>query len=341
MTLGGQRGVSMRFGIEFVPLEPYWRTVYYSIQAERLGYDNIWITDHFNNRNVYVILATIANYTEKIRLGPGVTNPYLIHPVMTAQSIASLCEIAPGRVALGLGAGDKTTLDMVGMEQVSPLASVREAVELIRRQLARAKEGYSGSIFKASPSARLNFRVQGEIPIYIGAQGPRMLRLAGSIGDGVLINACHPEDVAAAIKSIREGAEESGRRLEELDIAAYTSFSIAEDGDRAFKAAIPVVAYIVAGSPSQVLQRHGIPQEAAEDIRSKLAGRRWEEAFRGVTREMVESFSITGTPERCIEKIEELRERGITQFVVGSPLGPKVKEAINLIGRRIIPNLRQ
>lgn len=330
----------MRFGIEFVPVEPYWRTVYYSIQAERLGYDNIWVTDHFNNRNVYVTLSTLANYTERITFGPGVTNPYLIHPVITAQSIASLSEMAPGRVALGLGAGDKTTLDMVGVEQGSPLTAVREAVELIRRQLARAKDGYSGSIFKASPSARLSFRVQGGIPVYIGAQGPRMLRLAGSIGDGVLINACHPEDISSAIESIRRGAEEAGRRLEDLDIAAYTSFSIAEDEDKAYRAAIPVVAYIVAGSPPQILKRHGIAEEVAERIRSKLAGRRWEEAFREVTREMVESFSIAGRPERCMEKIQELRERGITQFIIGSPLGPNVKEAIDLFGRRIIPNLR-
>ncbi|MEM3006232.1 MAG: 5,10-methylenetetrahydromethanopterin reductase [Candidatus Bathyarchaeia archaeon] len=331
----------MRFGIEFVPLEPYWRTVYYSIQAERLGYDNIWITDHFNNRNVYVLLSTLANYTERITLGPGVTNPYLIHPVITAQSIASLSEIAPGRIALGIGAGDKTTLEMVGVEQKSPLTAVREAVELIRRQLARAKEGYSGSIFKTSPSARFNFRVQGGIPIYIGAQGPRMLQLAGSVGDGVLINACHPEDVASAIKSIREGAEMSGRKLEELDIAAYTSFSIADDEGKAYKAAIPVVAYIVAGSPPPILSRHGIAHEAAERIRSKLAERKWEEAFREVTHEMIESFSIAGTPERCIGKIQELLEKGITQFVVGSPLGPNMKEAINLFGRRIIPHFRE
>lgn len=330
----------MRFGIEFVPIEPYWRTVYYSIQAERLGYDNIWVTDHFNNRNVYVILSTIANYTERITLGPGVTNPYLVHPVLTAQAVASLSEIAPGRVVLGLGAGDKTTLDMVGVEQKSPLTAVREAVELIRRQLSRAKEGYNGSIFKASSSARFSFRVQGAIPIYIGAQGLRMLRLAGSLGDGILINACHPEDVASAIKSIREGAREAGRRIEDLDIAAYTSLSIAEDGDKAQKAAIPVVAYIVAGSPPQILSRHGIAQEAAERIRSKLAERRWEEAFGEVTDKMVESFSITGTPERCVEKIQELRGKGITQFVAGSPLGPNVKEAINLLGR-IIPNLRE
>ncbi len=331
----------MRFGIEFVPIEPYWRTVFYSIQAERLGYDNIWVTDHFNNRNVYVILSMIANYTERIRLGPGVTNPYLVHPVMAAQSIASLSEIAPGRIVLGLGAGDRTTLEMVGVEQESPLTAVREAVELIRRQLSRAKEGFSGSVFKASPSARFNFKVQGGIPIYIGAQGPRMLRLAGSIGDGVLINACHPDDVALAIKSIREGAEEAGRGVKELDIAAYTSFSLAEDGEKAYRAAIPVVAYIVAGSPPQILSRHQIPQEAAERIRSHLAGRRWEEAFREVTQEMVESFSITGTPERCNERIQELKERGITQFVVGSPLGPNVKEAINLFGERILPDLKE
>ena len=117
----------MKFGIEFVPMDLYWRTVFYTIQAEKLGYDHVWITDHFNNRNVYVTLTLIANYTERIKLGPGVTNPYLVHPVMTAQAVASLNEIAPGRVVCGIGAGDKTTLEMVGLEMKTPLRAVREA----------------------------------------------------------------------------------------------------------------------------------------------------------------------------------------------------------------------
>ncbi|KON30651.1 methylene-tetrahydromethanopterin reductase [miscellaneous Crenarchaeota group-15 archaeon DG-45] len=331
----------MGFGIEFVPMDLYWRTTYYSIQAERLGYDNIWITDHFNNRNVYVSLSAIANYTERIKIGPGVTNPYLVHPVMTAQSVASLNEVAPGRVVCGIGAGDRTTLDMVGVEMKSPLRTVREAVEVIRRQIAREKEGYEGSVFRTSPGARFNFRMQGRIPIYVGAQGPRMLQLAGAIGDGALINASHPEDVREAVSYIRRGAEEAGRQMDEIDVTAYTSFSIAEDEKSARKAVVPVVAYIVAGSPPSVLEKHDISPKVADRIRGDLAERRWGEAFGAVDSGMIDVFAVSGTPDQCVEKIDGLFETGITQFVTGSPLGPNVRFSIALFGREVFPHFKE
>lgn len=329
------------FGIEFVPMELYWRTTYYSIQAEKLGYDNIWITDHFNNRNVYVSLSTIANYTDRIKLGPGVTNPYLVHPVMTAQSVAALNEIAPGRVVCGIGAGDRTTLDMVDIEMKAPLRTVREAVEVIRRQIAREKGSYDGRRFRTSAGARFNFKVQNEIPIYIGAQGPKMLRLAGALGDGALINASHPDDIKYAVKQIRRGIEKAGRRPDEIDVAAYTSFSVAEKEKKARKSVVPVVAYIVAGSPPPILEKHGIPLEVADKIRSDLANRRWGEAFGAVDSDMIDSFAVCGTPDQCTEKIEALFKTGITQFVTGSPLGPNVRASIGLFGREVLPQFEE
>jgi len=329
------------FGIEFVPMELFWRTTYYTIQAEHLGYDSIWITDHFNNRNVYVSLAVIANYTDRIKLGPGVTNPYLIHPVMTAQSVASLNEVAPGRVICGIGAGDRTTLEMVGIPMKAPLRTVREAVEIIRRQIAREKGSYEGKLFKTSAGARFNFKMNEPIPIYIGAQGPKMLQLAGALGDGALINASHPDDIKRAVKLIAKGAEKAGRDPKEVDIAAYTSFSIAENEKKARKPAVPVVAYIVAGSPPFILEKHGIPVEKAEKIRNDLANRNWGEAFGAVDRNMIDTFAVCGSPDQCTEKIATLFKTGITHFVTGSPLGPNVRESIKLFGVEVLPHFKE
>ncbi len=333
--------MTKQFGIEFVPKEPYWRTTYYCIQAERLGYDSIWITDHFNNRNVYVSLAMIANYTDKIKLGPGVTNPYMVHPVMTAESVASLNEIAPGRVICGIGAGDKTTLEMVGVEMKSPLRAVRESVEIIRRQIVREKTGYDGKIFKTTGGARFNFKTADPIPIYIGAQGPKMLQLAGRIGDGALINASHPDDIERAVKLIRKGSEKAGRDPKEVDIAAYTSFSVAETEKKARKPVVPVVAYIVAGSPPFILEKHGISVETANKIKSDLANRNWGEAFGAVDKQMIDAFTVCGSPEQCTEKIDTLFKTGITHFVTGSPLGPNVRASIDLFGKEVLPHFKE
>jgi len=330
----------LKFGIEFVPRESYWKIMYYAIQAERGGFSNLWITDHFNNRNVYATLTAAAIYTNKIIFGPGVTNPYMVNPVFTAQAIATLNEMAPGRVVLGIGAGDKTTLDTVGVAMEKPLTAIQESVEIIRKMTSGETVAYQGEVFKTA-GAKFLFKPRGKIPVYVGAQGPKMLALAGKIGDGVLINACHPKDVEYAVNCVKEGINEAGKNRSDVDVAAYTSFSVHEDIKKASKAAVPVVSFIVAGSPPQLLERHGIDVKKAEEIKEALKANDWGKAFGGVTPEMISAFSVCGTPDMCIERITELSKSGISQFVVGSPIGANVREAIKLISQKIVPHFAQ
>jgi len=329
----------VEFGIEFVPRDLYWKTTYYAIQAEKCGFDYLWITDHFNNRNVYVSLGVVATYTDKIKFGPGVTNPYLVHPIVTAQAVCSLNEIAPGRVVCGIGVGDRTTLNMVNVPQSSPLATIRESVKIIREISSGGDVQHKGEIYNIS-GARFNFRVRNKIPIFIGAQGPKMLSLAAELGDGVLINASHPKDVENAKQFIHQGVRIANRDPSEVKVAVYTSFSVAEDPKKATKAVLPVVAYIVAGCPEVILQRHGISKESSAEILAAISHEKWKDAFSRVTPEMIEAFSICGTPEQCIEKIRNLLRIGVTQFVAGSPIGPDMRRSIALIGQNILPTFR-
>jgi len=96
----------------------------------------------------------------------------------------------------------------------------------------------------------------------------------------------------------------------------------------------------VAGSPPQVLERHGIDVRKAEEIKEALKANDWGRAFSGVTPEMTSAFSVCGTPDMCTERIAELLKSGISQFVVGSPIGANVREAINLISEKIIPRFQ-
>jgi 5,10-methylenetetrahydromethanopterin reductase len=331
--------MALKFGIEFVPKDPYWKIAAYAIQAENNGFSNLWITDHFGNRNVYVTLAAAALYTKKITFGTGVTNPWMINPVITAQSIATLNELAPGRVVLGMGAGDKTTLEAVGVEMNKPLAAVRESIEIFRKLTAGENVAYQGEIFKTA-GAKFNFKTKNKIAVYVGAQGPKMLEMAGKIGDGVLVNASHPSDISFAVQMASEGMKQAGKSIEDVDIAAYASFSVNEDPKKAVKAASPVVAFIVAGSPTQVLEKHGINPSKADEIRAALKAGDFPKAIGAVTPEMINAFSICGTPDVCIEKIAALKKIGIGQFVVGSPIGTNVKQAIDLIGKKIIPQFK-
>ncbi len=329
----------VKWGIEFVPDSAIEKVVNFIKLAEDAGFHYAWITDHYNNRNVYVTLTVAALQTSKINLGPGITNPYVINPAWTASAIASLHEVSGGRAVLGIGPGDKATFNTLGIEWQKPLTAVREAVATIRRLLRGELVKSKGQVFKYA-GAKLSYRPQGEIPIYIGAQGPKMLRLAGEIGDGVLINASHPRDFEYAIKMIKEGAEKANRDIKSIDVAAYTCFSISEDYEVAKEKAKQVVAFIVAGSPPQVLERHGISPDVADIIRGHIAKgpKGFVDAFNAVTDEMVDAFAIYGRPEDVVEKINQLLKVGVTQVVVGSPIGPKKKNAIRLIKEKVFPH---
>lgn len=322
------------YGIEFVPSDPVLKLAHYTKLAEDQGFDNVWITDHYNNRDVYTTLAVLALNTNKIKLGTGVTNPYTRNIAITASSIAAVNEISGGRAILGLGPGDKATFDAMGIEWVKPLATSKESIQALREFFAGKKVNIDGERIKIA-GAKMAFKA-GNIPIYLGAQGPKMLELAGEVADGVLINASHPKDFEAAIEAIKAGAAKAGRDPKEVDVGAYTCFSIDKKEDKAVGAAKIVVAFIVAGSPPPVLERHGIDPSAATTIGGAIGKGDFGAVMGAVTPEMMDAFSICGTPEVCAEKVADLQKIGVTQIVCGSPIGPDKEKSIKLIGKEII-----
>ncbi len=327
----------MKFGIEFVPNMKYYELEYYVKLAEDSGFSYVWITDHYNNRNVYSMLTILALKTSSVKLGSGVTNPYHINPAVTASAIATINEISNGRAVLGIGAGDKVTFDRIGISWEKPLRRMRESVEIIRALHSGKSVKYDGQIFRFN-GARLDFKA-GEIPIYIGAQGPKMLELAAELGDGVLINASHPKDFEVARENIEAGLKKAGEK--EFDVVAYASMSVDKDRDKARNSARIVVAFIVAGSPDVIFERHGISMDDVAKVREALNNAftkgDWGGVAKSVTDEMIDTFSISGTPDDVVERINELSKAGVTQVVAGSPIGPDKKKSIQLIGKEIIP----
>lgn len=318
------------FGIEFVPNEPVLKVGYMAKLAEDAGFETIWITDHYNNRDVYSTLAILSLATNKVKLGTGVTNPYTRSVAVTASSIGSINEISGGRAILGIGPGDKATFDAMGIAWEKPLTAVKESVSALRALLAKKRITDYGM-----KGAQLAFK-SGEIPIYIGAQGPKMLEMAGQIADGVLVNASHPDDFKYAVPLVKKGAMKAGRDPEEVEICAYTSFSADKNGEKAINEAKIVVAFIVAGSPETVLQRHGIKPEDAVKVSSAIGKGDFGSAIGAVNDTMIKAFSVSGTPDDCKARVEELLATGVTQIVVGSPIGPNKERSIKLIGKEIL-----
>jgi len=313
-------------GIELTPEVPVNEVAELAARAEEAGFDTAFASAHYNNRDPFLALSRAASATEDIRLGPGVVNPYETHPVTLASRAATLNELSDGRAVFGIGAGDASTLRNLGYDRDRPLRRVLEAFR-VARSLWRGERVHHDGTFVAE-DAGLNYDA-GEIPVYVGAQGPHMLRMAAKHADGVLVNASHPDDFAWAAERIEEGLSErvSGSAF---DSAAFASVSVAEDGEAARAAARPPVAFIAAGAAPPVLERHGVDADRAARIGEHIEAGRFEEAFEGVTEEMIDAFCVAGTPDEVDARLAEIREY-VDSVVVGSPLGPDRATAIDLL----------
>jgi 5,10-methylenetetrahydromethanopterin reductase len=180
--------------------------------AERMGYDRVGIWDSPSLfREPWVTLAAVARETERIALGTWVTNPLSRHPVITASAAATLDELAPRRVYLGIGAGG-TGVWHLGLA-AAKLAQLEEYVVAVRALLEDGRAVWEGK------ESRLDWAGRRRIPIIVSAHGPRSLRLAGRIADGVIIGlGIAPDAVRASLGVLADGAREAGRSLDDVDV---------------------------------------------------------------------------------------------------------------------------
>ncbi len=318
-------------GIELTPEHPVSDLAGRAVRAEEAGFDTVLASHHYNNRDEFVALAAIARRTESVRLGPGITNPYESHPVSLASRMATIDEFAGGRGVFGIGAGDRSTLSNLGVEQDRPLRRVLETTQVARRLWDGERVDHDGT-FQAE-EAGLNYEA-GSIPVYVGAQGPDMTRMAAKYADGVLFNGAHPRDIEWAGGRVAEGLADGSRDRDAFDFAAYASVSVAEDADAAREAARPPVAFIAGSAPGPVLDRHDIDRERAAAVGEAIAAGEFTAAFEHVTPAMLEAFCIAGTPETVRERVERLLETA-DSVVAASPLGPDPEAAIPLAARAL------
>ncbi|MFB6082226.1 MAG: 5,10-methylenetetrahydromethanopterin reductase [Halanaeroarchaeum sp.] len=313
-------------GIELTPEIPVADLVSLGERAEAAGFDAVFASSHYNNRDPFQALARVAAATETVRVGPGVANPYETHPVALASRVATLQETSGGRAIFGLGAGDRSTLRNLGVDRDRPLRRVLETMRVARRLFRGDRVDHDGTF--TVDDAGLNYDV-GAVPVYVGAQGPHMLRMAGKYADGVLVNASHRDDVAWAADRVAEGCEERDDARDDPEVAVYASVSVAEDEAAAVEAARPPVAFIAAGADERVLDRHGVEVDRAETIGEHIEAGRFEEAFAAVTAPMLEAFSIAGTVDAVADQFAGVLDHA-DGVVVGSPLGPDRETAVDL-----------
>ena len=329
----------MSYGIEFVPGNVNVKQVVnFCKLAESKDIDFAWITNHYNNRHCYPTLAAIAQATTALKMGPGIMNAFTDTPAAMASFFCTLNEISDGRAVLGIGPGDLSTLPKLAINAEKPVARLEEAVVQIRKLCAGEQVSKSGMQFFDYDGAKLTGvnlpdKKKG-VPIYIGAQGPKVLELAGKVGDGALINASNPKDFQIAIPIIKKASDAVGKKA--FDIGAYTAMSIDQSEKKARNAAKIVAAFIAAGSPPDLLTRHGLDLNNVAKIKAALGKFDFKTVGELVGDKEIDAFTIAGTPSMVKQKCEDLTKAGVTQIIFGSPLGPDMTNSIRLLGKYVV-----
>lgn len=314
--------------------------------AEKRGFTHAWLYDsQMLSSDVYAALALCAAHTNKIFLGPGVTNPASRIAPLTACSIASINALAPGRVILGIGTGN-TARRTLGMP-AARLSQMREHIEICRDLLAGKTTAYQEGErrrlirFLNPKSGAIN--IKKKIPIYVAASGPKSLELAGEIADGVILfGAVSPSLIDFTLNHVRAGAERAGRNPQKIYTLCITAFHLTKLGEKLETPRVrKAVGPFVTSSSNLYAFSCQNPIDLPADLRDDLMA--FKGAYRAsdepietrhlklysdylqgfkkeheplVTEEMIRATTLTGTRDEVIEAIQNLKKAGVRQVAI-------------------------
>jgi probable F420-dependent oxidoreductase len=197
-------------------------------EAERLGYTDAWSYE-VDGADGFTPLAVIAQ-ASGLRVGTAIANVYTRGPATLASTAAGLADLAPGRFVLGIGSGSQVIVEAWNGDRfVKPATRVREMAQVLRAALAGERVVFKGETL-AVDGFRLSRVPSKTVPIYIAALRPGMLRVAGEVGDGVILNWGSPEDVPKSVAVVREAARKAGRDAEAIEVTARLFLSIDPPG---------------------------------------------------------------------------------------------------------------
>ena len=305
---------SIQFGVGFAANVPV-PTILESAQlAENLGYDVFWVTDsHLVVREAMVILGALAATTKRINLGPGVSHLAGRHPSVIASAMATLDELAPGRIRLGFGVGDSGPLNL-GVPRTT-VQHLEDAVVGIRA-LLRGEE-----MPGTTRPLRLNYvqkRETSPVPIYVAASGQRTLRMAGRVADAALVSGM-PDQLARSIQVIREGEREAGRPAGSTRILFWTTACVDHDRQAARSAVRGSVARRAMNTFGR--NRDELSQEDREALEKLEAahhqGYRWDTDYTNlVPDKWIDQLAVAGTPEEVRGRLERALADGADEISV-------------------------
>ena len=306
------------------------------VRAEQLGFEGVYLgSSQLSTRSLFQVLACCAVATSRIKLGTAVTNMVYQEPTVLAGSAATLSEISDGRAVLGLGTGDGPVYAMG--RKATRLEEFEEGIRTILMLLR------GGVLETPTSRVRVNYRLV-PAPMYLSMEGPRGLRLAGRVADGVFLGSgVEPRAVGWALARIGEGAGEAGRSPDEIATLAAGMVCIKEDGDEARQ----IVRRRLANRAHHNFQAtvETVPEEELAAVKkfmeafdqSKPMEERSDPAL--ITDYLVRRFAIAGTAKECIARLEELAEAGVKRVML-TPARSVYEETVETLAKEVMPDFR-
>ncbi|MBI5669422.1 MAG: LLM class flavin-dependent oxidoreductase [Chloroflexi bacterium] len=297
--------------------------------AESRGFEAVWQAESRLVRDAVVPMAAFAATTSRIRIGSGVINNWTRNAAVIAATFLTLDDLAPDRIICGIGAWWDPLAQKVGINRTKPLLAMREVITVVRDLLARKRVTFHGE-FVHLTDVELDV-VHGRkeprnVPIYIGATGPKMMALAGEIADGVVLNyLVSPKYNEAALEQLEEGAKLVGRRVDEIDRPQLVVCSVdaPENRKKALDAARKLVTQYLGQQP-HIMKASGVSQELLDEIGQVLTWPATEEqieaAMKLVPDDVVQMITASGTPQEVKAKVREYIASGATCPIL-YPLG--------------------
>jgi len=308
----------MEFGVVLHVSATYasWDTLLnITMAAERLGYDSVWVSDHFISPNgrpyaleAWTLLSALASSTRNIKLGTYVLCNQFRHPALLARMASTLDNISKGRLELGVGAGwiraEHVAFGFNWSKHSTRVERLKETIEVIKKLWTENHVSYAGKYFQLQDATLEPKPLQKpHPPIWVGGNSDSIMELVAQLGDGWIPVLPTPKQLSDGVSRIKERMRQAGRESQRLQVA-------------------------FGGSGCALIAEN-------EDLVKKLA----EPLIRSMGKPIEESPCLIGTPERCIEKIEQYHKAGAQKIVAGFFDFPSLK-GLELFAKTVIPHFR-
>ncbi|PYM15605.1 MAG: hypothetical protein DMD81_14565 [Candidatus Rokuibacteriota bacterium] len=343
MDLRWSRG----FGLALLGRDVPEHAVEWARAAERAGFGSVWIAEDYYQPGAFTLAGAVAAATERITVGLGVVNPYTRHPAILAMETAALAGVAPGRIVLGLGTSNPNWIEAeMRIPFKTPLRTLGEGVEIVRRLLAGETLGFHGELFDLD-SVRLEYVPAHPVPIVLGVKAPKALRLAGEIADGVhgavLTSPDHVRRIratASEARSLRRASAPPGNagmpRSDDFAVVAYVPVAVSTDGRTARDTVKPLLArYLGVLHGQSILRDAGLGPDVTQPFAD--AFRRGATATALITDAMIDRLAVAGTPDDCRAALRRLADAGLDAPIAVLSQHADVVSQITSIGETLAP----